>query len=108
MSKHSVEEIKAVILGHAVGDALGVPVEFQTREGLEADPVTDMRGYGTYPVPVGSWSDDTSMTLCALDALAQKSFLWDAVIVVDELLSGPYPGVRVFFKLPDCNRPEEN
>ena len=45
MSKHSVEEIKAVILGHAVGDALGVPVEFQTREGLEADPVTDMRGY---------------------------------------------------------------
>ena len=81
MSKHSVEEIKAVILGHAVGDALGVPVEFQTREGLEADPVTDMRGYGTYPVPVGSWSDDTSMTLCALDAMAQKSFLWDAVMV---------------------------
>ena len=30
------------------------------------------------------------------------------VIVVDELLSGPHPGVRVFFKLPDCNRPEEN
>ena len=81
MSKHSVEEIKAVILGHAVGDALGVPVEFQTRKALDADPVTDMRGYGTYPVPVGSWSDDTSMTLCALDALAQKSFLWDAVMV---------------------------
>ena len=52
MSKHSVEEIKAVILGHAVGDALGVPVEFQTRKALDADPVTDMRGYGTYPVPV--------------------------------------------------------
>ena len=81
MSKYSVEEIKAVILGHAVGDALGVPVEFQTRKALDADPVTDMRGYGTYPVPVGSWSDDTSMTLCALDALAQKSFLWDAVMV---------------------------
>ena len=30
------------------------------------------------------------------------------VIVVHELLSGPHPGVRVFFKLPDCNRPEEN
>ena len=81
MSKYSVEEIKAVILGHAVGDALGVPVEFQTRNALDAAPVTDMRGYGTYPVPVGSWSDDTSMTLCALDALAQKSFLWDAVMV---------------------------
>lgn len=81
MSNYSVEEIKAVIFGHAVGDALGVPVEFQTRLTLDADPVTDMRGYGTYPVPAGSWSDDTSMTLCALDALAQKSFLWDAVMV---------------------------
>ncbi|MGF0006375.1 ADP-ribosylglycohydrolase family protein [Eubacteriales bacterium SGI.150] len=81
MSNYSVEEIKAVILGHAVGDALGVPVEFQTRKALDADPVTDMRGYGTYPVPVGSWSDDTSMTLCALDALAQESFLWDAAMV---------------------------
>ena len=81
MSKHSVEEIKAVILGHAVGDALGVPVEFQTREGLEADPVTDMRGYGTYPVPVGSWSDDTSMTLCALDALTQESLAGGLLIL---------------------------
>ena len=81
MSNYSVEEIKAVIFGHAVGDALGVPVEFQTRLTLDADPVTDMRGYGTYPVPAGSWSDDTSMTLCALDALTQESFLWDAVMV---------------------------
>ena len=26
-----------------------------------------MRGYGTYDVPAGSWSDDTSMTLCLLE-----------------------------------------
>ena len=62
--------IKAVVLGHAVADALGVPVEFCDREALDASPVTDMVGFGTYPFPAGCWSDDTSMSLAALDSLA--------------------------------------
>ena len=57
------------ILGFVVADALGVPVEFEDRETLRADPVIDMRGYGSYDVPAGSWSDDSSMTLCALESL---------------------------------------
>ncbi len=64
-------QIKAVMLGHAVADALGVPVEFSKRKTLNENPVTDMRGYGTYGMPAGSWSDDTSMALCALDVLAK-------------------------------------
>lgn len=63
-------KIKSVIIGHAVGDALGVPVEFSERAELDYDPVNDMRGYGSFDVPEGSWSDDTSMTLCALHSLA--------------------------------------
>ena len=38
--------VKSVMLGHAVGDALGVPVEFASREELEEKPVTDMEGFG--------------------------------------------------------------
>lgn len=72
--------IKSCILGLAVADALGVPVEFRAREELDADPVTGMRAYGTHHQPAGTWSDDTSMTLCALDALAQPEFSWDAVM----------------------------
>jgi ADP-ribosylglycohydrolase len=59
------------IYGLCVGDALGVPVEFAARDELEKDPVTDMRGYGTYNMPPGTWSDDTSLTLCLLESLAQ-------------------------------------
>jgi len=79
------DKILAGILGACVGDALGVPVEFKSRESLEKHPVTDMRGYGTYNQPPGTWSDDTSMTLCLLDSLAgglhykdimQKFMLW--------------------------------
>lgn len=59
------------IMGVVVGDALGVPVEFKTREELEETPVVDMRGYGTYNLPKGSWSDDSSMTLATLESIKQ-------------------------------------
>ena len=35
------------IMGLMVGDALGVPVEFSSREDREHDPVIGMRAYGT-------------------------------------------------------------
>lgn len=57
------------MMGLVVGDALGVPVEFSSREEREQDPVNEMRGYGTYPVAKGSWSDDSSMALASLKAL---------------------------------------
>ena len=57
------------IMGLCVADALGVPVEFNSREKLKANSVTDMRAYGTHNQPSGTWSDDTSMTLCLLDSL---------------------------------------
>jgi len=75
------EQIKAVMIGHAVGDALGVPVEFASRSELKESPVRDMCGYGTYPVPAGAWSDDTSMSIAALDAIADGNINWDRIMV---------------------------
>lgn len=56
----------ALILGVAVGDALGVPVEFKKRGTFH---VTSMQGYGTHHQPPGTWSDDTSLTLALADNL---------------------------------------
>ncbi len=64
--------IKSAIFGHAVADALGVPVEFQRRAQLKLVPVTNMREYGTHSQPKGTWSDDTSMTLCTLASISEK------------------------------------
>lgn len=61
--------IKAALFGVAVGDALGVPVEFQSREIISKNPVSDMIGYGTYNLPPGTWSDDSSLTFCLAEAL---------------------------------------
>ena len=62
---------RAALLGLAVGDALGVPVEFVGRAARQADPVTELRGYGTHHQPPGTWSDDSSLTFCLAETLAQ-------------------------------------
>ena len=63
------EQVYGSILGFIVGDALGVPVEFEERAWLVNNPVKEMIGYGTYNLPPGSWSDDSSLTLCLMDSL---------------------------------------
>jgi ADP-ribosylglycohydrolase len=67
-----LNRIKDALLGVAIGDALGVPVEFRSRSDIQKNPVTDMRGYGTYNVPAGTWSDDSSLTFCLAEALTQN------------------------------------
>lgn len=68
---HSEIKIKSALFGVAIGDALGVPVEFKSRETIRENPVTDMIGYGTYNLPAGTWSDDSSLTFCLAEALTQ-------------------------------------
>lgn len=63
------EQVLSGILGFVVGDALGVPVEFQSREELKAVPVVSMRSDGSHGQPKGTWSDDSSMTLCLMASL---------------------------------------
>ena len=62
-------QIKSVLLGVAVGDAIGVPVEFKSRAYLRDNPVSDMTGNGTHKVPAGTFSDDGSLTFCLAEAL---------------------------------------
>lgn len=58
------------VVGFAIGDIMGVPYEFKRRgtfrcDGLRASKLGDAHGI----LPLGSWSDDTSLLLCVLDAL---------------------------------------
>ena len=61
-------KIADILFGCAVGDVLGVPYEFMGRETFYC---TDMSEYGTHNQPKGTWSDDTSMTLCLADCIAK-------------------------------------
>jgi ADP-ribosylglycohydrolase len=39
-----------------------------------------MMGYGTYAVPAGAWSDDTSMSIAALDVLADGEIRYQEIM----------------------------
>ena len=65
------ETLIAMLLGHACGDAMGVPVESETKMRLEDNPVTEMRGYGVHNQPVGSWSGDTSLTVATMESMTR-------------------------------------
>ena len=71
----------SVLYGLVIGDALGVPVEFEERDTYS---VVDMVGYGTYHQPPGTWSDDTSLTLALMEHLGEKS---DLSILIDKFVS---------------------
>ena len=63
---------KSAILGVVVGDALGCPVQFESRAEVARHPVTGMRGYGTFNLPAGSWTDDSSLTLALLESIRRN------------------------------------
>jgi len=69
--KLTPEYIEACFLGLAIGDALGVPVEFRLRDYLRKTPVVTMTGYGVWNQPPGTWSDDSSLTFCTAESLTQ-------------------------------------
>ena len=69
MTNTMQDRILGGLWGAVVGDALGVPVEFMSREQVRRNPITGMRGYGTFNLPPGSWSDDSSLLLCTVESL---------------------------------------
>ena len=65
------------VWGFVMGDALGVPVEFESREFLQKKPVQELTGWGSHHQPPGTWSDDTSMMLCTLECLKKGGSMTD-------------------------------
>ena len=70
---HFENRIYGSILGLAIGDAFGAPVEFKAR-GTYPKVVEYMPG-GEFNLPKGYWTDDTSLALCIIDSINKtKSF----------------------------------
>lgn len=59
------------LLGLAVGDAVGTTLEFKQRDTYAH--LTDMVGGGPFSLPVGAWTDDTSMALCLASSLLDSN-----------------------------------
>ena len=64
------DKIAGSMLGLAIGDALGAPVEFTPRG--EFPFVEGYQDGGRFHLPVGAWTDDTAMALCLADSLVHN------------------------------------
>jgi len=63
--------LKDLLYAVCVGDALGVPVEFESREYLKKNPVTKMGSGGVHDQGIGVWSDDSSLTFCLAESIVE-------------------------------------
>lgn len=59
----------AALLGLAIGDAVGAPLEFKQRGRFS--PITGMVSGGKFQMRLGEWTDDTAMALCLADSLIE-------------------------------------
>src|SRR5690554_2609422 len=62
--------LKGMLLGLAIGDAMGASVEFMSPGSFP--PVTGYRSGGPHQLPAGYWTDDTSMALCSAYSLIER------------------------------------
>ena len=88
------------MMGVVVGDALGMPVQFWDRAELKMNPVKTMQGYGTYHMPPGTWSDDSSMAWATLESMKEKGDIDYADIMerfVEWLYDGKYTPAGIAF-----------
>ncbi len=69
-----IEKFEGCLLGLAVGDALGGPLEFLTRDqiGIRHATVTEMIGGGWLNLRPGETTDDTAMALALAESLVAK------------------------------------
>jgi ADP-ribosyl-[dinitrogen reductase] hydrolase len=65
----TIDRYRGCLIGLAVGDALGAPVEFKRPGTFE--PVKDMEGGGHFGLRPGQWTDNTSMALCLAESLIE-------------------------------------
>lgn len=100
------------LLGLAVGDAFGVPVEFMSRKEVREVNLEEMEGSDTIPgfwstwtdeIPRGAWSDDTSMTIAAMSSIIRNKGKIDYDDIMKQFLAwwdeGKYTSLDYAFGL---------
>jgi ADP-ribosyl-[dinitrogen reductase] hydrolase len=74
---HKSEKMIDALYCGILGDALGIPVGSSSGQQLALCAVKNMFGYGRWDQPEGTWSDDSSLTLCTMESLAKGYDLED-------------------------------
>lgn len=80
-----------MLVGLAIGDTLGMPLEFKQRGTFT--PLETLAEGGPFNLPLGYWTDDTSMALCLADSILAKQG-YDSYDVMDRYVDWQDNGYR--------------
>jgi ADP-ribosylglycohydrolase len=64
------DRYRGCLLGLAIGDAMGAPIEFN--EPGSFGEVSDLTGGGYFHLKPGEWTDDTALALCSAESLVER------------------------------------
>ena len=97
MKKNSQAQLQGMLLGLAIGDALGAPVEHGYTSDEIAGRIEELRHmHDEAHFPRGVWTDDTSMALCLADSLLECGG-YDSWNVMDKYCKWQSEGYRSYF-----------
>jgi ADP-ribosyl-[dinitrogen reductase] hydrolase len=94
INKMMNNKIESGLFGVAIGDALGVPVEFKSRDYLRKNPVADMMGYMCWNQPPGTFSDDSSLAFCTAESLCRGFDIEDMALTFVKWMQKGYWGAH--------------
>lgn len=98
MAKGLQERARGMMVGLAVGDALGAPVQFgATSDSIRFDIDNLRHMHDNEVLPKGVWTDDTSMSLCLADSLLERQG-YDSYDIMEKFCSWENLGYRSYFE----------
>lgn len=87
------------MIGLAVGDALGAPIEFGYTSTMIREKMDIVRHFhDNIMPPKGVWTDDTSMALCLADSLLEKRG-YDSYDIMDKFAAWEFSGYRSYYSM---------
>jgi ADP-ribosyl-[dinitrogen reductase] hydrolase len=89
---------RGMLVGLAVGDALGAPVEFGCTSKSITEMIDTVKDFHDTNIPKGVWTDDTSMALCLADSLLECNG-YDSWDVMDKYAKWESSGYRCYFDM---------
>ena len=102
-----MNNIEKSIYGFIIGDACGVPFEFRERDTFKCDEMIECNCESFHHVPLGTWSDDTSLMLCTLNAFCASQNNIKEVYkqnCIDWLYEGKYTPDGIVFDIGNACR----
>lgn len=97
MSKDFKDQARGMLVGLAVGDTIGAPVQFDYDSETIRKNLDTLRNYHfNHVLPKGVWTDDTSMALCIADSLLERGG-YDSYDIMERYCSWENLGYRSYY-----------